>query len=117
HLGHVLGVDDVLEELGGGLAGLVLGLLGCAQLLLQVGNRAVLKLGRPAEIGLALSAVKLGPRLVELLLEVGDRAHGLFLPLPLGVHRRRALLLLGQGALQLLAPGHRAGIVVVGLAQ
>ena len=41
-------------------------------------------------------ALELDPRLLELLLQLGDRADRLLLALPLGVHRGRALALLGQ---------------------
>ena len=90
-----------------------LGGLGRRELLLQLGDRPVLELGGAAEIGLALGSLELDPGLVELLLQVGHGAGRRLLTLPLGVHRRRALVLLGQRALELLAPRGGAGIVVV----
>ena len=73
----------------------------------------VLELGRAPEIGLALGALELDPRLLEALLDVGHRAERLLLALPLGVHPGRGLALLGERPLELLAARGRAGIVVV----
>ena len=83
------------------------------ELLLDLGDRPVAELRGATEVGLALSLLELHPGLLELLLKVGDGAHGLLLALPLGVHRVRALALLGERPLELLAPCHRARIVVV----
>ncbi|MBV9311404.1 MAG: AAA family ATPase, partial [Solirubrobacterales bacterium] len=58
----------------------------------------------------ALRAIELNARLFELLLELGDRTHRLLLALPLGMHRRRALPLLRQRPLELLATGHGSGV-------
>jgi ATP-dependent Clp protease ATP-binding subunit ClpB len=74
-LGDVLRVDDVLEEFRSGHRGrLELGGLGRRQLLLELGDRPVLKLGCATEVGLALCALELDPRHLQLLLDVGDRA-------------------------------------------
>src|SRR5204863_748145 len=105
-------VDLLLEELRAGPVARYLGGLCLAQLLLNLGDRAVLKLRRAPEIGLALSALKVDLRLLELLLKLGDGANGGLLALPLGVHRGRALLLLGQRALKLFAARDGARIVV-----
>ena len=115
-LGHVLGVDHVLEEprcRARRRGRVVLGGLGLRQALLELGDRAVLKLGRAAEVGLALGALELDPRLLEPLLDIGDRAQRLLLTLPLGVHPGRRLALLGQRPLELLAARRGAGIVIV----
>ena len=87
--------------------------LGRRELLLELGDRSVLELGRAAEIGLTLGALQVCPRLLEALLDVGHRAEGLLLALPLGVHSGRRLALLGEGPLELFTPRGRAGIVVV----
>ena len=61
-LGDVLGVDHVLEELRRSAASASSASADSAasQLLLELGDRAVLELGRAAEIGLALGALELG---------------------------------------------------------
>ena len=94
-------------------ARLLLGRLGLLQRLGQLGDRAVLQLGGATEVGLALRALELDLGLLQALLDVGHGAERLLLALPLGVHGVRALALLGQRALELLAPGHRARVVVV----
>ena len=71
-----------------------------------------MKFGSPPQISLALCTLELDLALLELLLEIGHGPDRLLLALPLGVHGRRALLLLGQRALELLAAGAGAGIVV-----
>ncbi len=88
--------------------------LGRLERLLELGDRAVLKLGRAPEVGLALGALEVGPRLLELLLDIGDRTQRLLLALPLGVHPGRLFALLGERALELRAPRDRAGVVLVG---
>src|SRR5205085_8961316 len=91
----------------------LLGLGRRRELLLELGDRAVLKLGGAAEIGLALSALEVRPGLVDALLEIGDRTDRLLLTLPLGVHRRGALALFGQRALELLAADRRSRVIVI----
>ena len=86
----------------------VLGLCRRRQPLLELGDRPVLELGGAAQVGLALRLLELDLGLLDLLLEVGDGADGLLLALPLGVHRVRALALLGQRPLELLAARHGA---------
>ncbi len=110
-LRDVVGVDVVLEELRRGTV--LLGGLSHGELLLEVGDGAVLELGGAGEVRLALCALELDPRLIEPLSELGGGANRLLLSLPFGVHRGRALPLLGKRARELLAPGDRPGIVVV----
>ena len=50
-----------------------LGVLGLGQTLLKLGDRPVLQLGGAAQIGVALRALKLLARVLELLLNLGDR--------------------------------------------
>ena len=116
-LRDVLGVDDILEISGPThtvvACGVVLCFGGRRQLLLELGDRPVLELGRASEVGLALGALEVDLGLLEALLDLGHGTDRLLLALPLGVHPVRALALLGERALELLAPRHRAGIIVV----
>jgi hypothetical protein len=110
-----LGVDHILEELRTRSPfSRHLSQLGRRlKLLLQLRDRPVLKLGRTAEISLSLGALELRPGLLQALLELRDSADCLLLALPLRVHRRRALALLRQRTLELLATGDGPGVVVL----
>ena len=94
-------------------SGILLGLRRGREPLLELGDRAVLELRRATQIGLALRPLQFHLGLLDLLLELGHGAHGVLLALPLGVHRVRALALLGQRPLELLAPRDRPRIVVI----
>ena len=59
---------------GAAVGDVVLGRLGRLERLLELGDRPVLQLGGAAQIGLALGALELDPRLLELLLDLGDGA-------------------------------------------
>ena len=95
----------------------VLGLLRLREPLGQVRDRPVLQLGGALEVTGATRLLELHVGLLELLLQLGDGADRLLLLLPLGVHRGRALALLGQRLLELLAAGGGAGVVGLGAAE
>ncbi len=92
----------------------MLGLRRDRELLLELGDRAVLELGGATQVGFALSPLELDLGLLDPLLELGHCADRLLLALPLGVHGVRALALLGQAPLELLAARDGPGIVVIG---
>ena len=71
---------------------------------LELGDPAVADLGGLPEVAGARRLLGLGARLVDLLLDLPDRAERLLLLLPLGLHRRRALAELRELALERLAP-------------
>ena len=86
------------------------GLLALGELLLELGDDPVAKLGGALEVGGALGALDLAAGGLELLLGLGDRADRVLLGLPLRLHRGRALALLGELALERRA-ALRGGVV------
>ena len=65
HRGDLLGPDGLFDH-----HALILGLLGFAQLLFELRDHTVGQLPRLGEIAFALGDLKLGPRVVELLLQL-----------------------------------------------
>src|SRR6476469_9611169 len=71
---------------------------------LELRDRAVRDLRRLGEVATTGGLLRLHARGVDLLLDLADVAEGVLLLLPLRLHPRRALLQLGQLALQRLPP-------------
>jgi hypothetical protein len=113
HFGDVVGSDLLLEEAR--LAVLARGelLLDVLQLLLQLRDLAIRDLGRLAEVAGARGLLGLDARLVDGGLDRSHAAQGLLLALPLGLHARRLLLLLGKLSLQGVAPFDGSGILLL----
>ena len=109
HLGDIVGVDLLFEELGsarGGNAAVAAGALTrfvLGELAFELGDVLVEELRGALEVGIALGSLGLEPRLLELLLELGDALDRLLLALPLRLHRIRALAQLGEVPLDRLA--------------
>ena len=80
--------------------------------LLELGDLAVAQLGGALEVAVALGALGLAVRLLELLLGVADRVDRLLLVLPVRLHRVRALAQVGELALDRLAARLR-GLVLL----
>src|SRR5205823_13350860 len=90
-LGHVLVVDLLLQE-----ASLAVGRrLGLGDRALEVRNLAVLQLRGTLQVGLALGALGLTVRAVELLLDVAAVGDLVLLALPLSLHPAAALAWVG----------------------
>ena len=104
-LGDVVGVDLLLEEHEAGVPSrssdsllLVLG-----ELAFELRDLLVEQLRGTLVVGLALRALGLHARLLETLFQVRDLVDRLLLVLPARLHLRRALLQLGELALERLA--------------
>ncbi len=92
HLGDVLGVDLLLQELRRGLVGVVgaLALLGLRELSLERGDLAVAQLGGALQVGVAGRLLELDLRLLDPLAHDRDGADRVLLALPLRGHPGRA---------------------------
>ena len=97
YLGHVIGVDLVLEEHRAlAVHSLVLSRFERGNLLLELWYLAVAQLSGALKIGFALGLFGVHARLVETLFELRDLFDRLLLLLPLRLHLFRARLQIGQ---------------------
>ena len=94
-LGDVLLVHLLAED-GAPLLELLETGRGGVQILLELQERAVAKLGRPAQVSPALGLLGGHLRLVDRLLQSADRRKGVLFRLPARLHRAGALLHLGE---------------------
>ena len=100
--GNVFGGDFLLEEARS--AALLAGefLFGLAHLSLELRNLSVGDFRGLLQISGARDAFRLGSRLLDLLLDLADRAERLFFLLPLSLHARGFLAQLGEVTLECL---------------
>ena len=90
-LADVVRVDLLFEEHRALVLGLPLGRFALGELLLELGDVAVLQFGGPLEVGFALGPLDFHARLLEAFLQFGDTLDGVLLALPLLLHRRGPL--------------------------
>src|SRR5207253_5022687 len=108
-LGDVLLVDLLLEQGTRALA-VMQPLLLLGELALELGEAAVAELGGAGEVGHELGALGVVAELLDLLLDGAHRLERALLLLPALAERGRALLEVGELALERLEPLLRRGV-------
>ena len=111
-LGHVLGVDLLLQHALRASAARRAAVLGL-EVLLEARQRAVAQLGGLAQVALLRRLLGLEARLLDLLLERADLADGLLLLLPVGLHGRRDVSFRSASSFSIFARRSLRGLVLL----